>query len=114
MADYLDLTDAQRAQAKSIMEKEHATLKPLLEQLGQAHEQLFQLSTGGAFDEAKARAIAAQQSQTITDLIVQKARVESELVQILTPEQKTKMEQLHAKHLQRMQQHMDEQPPAEE
>jgi protein CpxP len=114
MADYLDLTDAQRTHAKAIMDKEKATAKPVMDQLRQAHEQLYQLATAPTFDEAKTRALAAQQSQAITELIVQRTRVESELVQILTPEQRTKMEQMHAKHLQHMQEHMNEQPPADE
>lgn len=89
-ADYLDLTDAQQAQIKQIMEKERPTVQPLIDQLRQAHQQLRQLEESGTFDEAKVRALAAQNSQAITELIVQKARIESEMLQVLTPEQKAK------------------------
>ena len=56
------------------------------------------INSNGAFDEAKVRAAASQQSQTMTDLIVEKARIHSQLFQILTPEQKTKMTKLMDKH----------------
>ena len=63
------------------------------------------------FDEARVRALATQQAQTMTEMIVQKARIESEMIQILTPEQKTKLNDLRAKHEQRMMKHMQEPPP---
>ena len=96
-ADYLNLTDGQQAQMKAVLEKEHATLKPLMQQLHQTRQQLRQYEEG-TFDEAKVRAVASQQSQTMTDLIVEKARIHSALFQILTPDQKTKMTQLMDKH----------------
>jgi protein CpxP len=113
MSDYLELTDAQRAQVKTILDQEHQNIKPLMEQMRQAHEQMHQLATASTFDEAKVRALAGQQSQVVTELMVRRAKIESQLVQILTPEQKAKMETLHAKHMQRMQEHAGEQPPAE-
>jgi Spy/CpxP family protein refolding chaperone len=42
----------------------------------------------------------------MTELFVQKARIHAELIQILTPDQKTKLQQLRAKHEARMQEHM--------
>ena len=87
----LDLTDAQRAQVKDIMAKEKPTLQPLMLQMAQGHQQLRQLVMSGNFDEAKVRDLAAQQTQTMTELTVQYARIASEMVQVLTPEQKTKL-----------------------
>jgi len=87
---YLDLSDAQQAQMKQILEKERPTMQPLLQQLGQGRQQLRQLEETDSFDEAKVRALVGQNSQNLTELIVQKARIESELFQVLTPEQRTK------------------------
>src|SRR5262249_53952811 len=92
-ARQLDLTETQQSQVKDIIAREKPTIKPLLLQLAQAHHQLRQFEESGNFDEAQVRALAAQQSQTITELIVQKARIESEMLQILTPEQKTKFKE---------------------
>jgi periplasmic protein CpxP/Spy len=102
---YLDLNDAQQAQAKEILAKEKPAIQPLLQQMMQGQQQLHQLAMSG-YDENKAREIAAQQGQTLTELSVQRARIESELVQILTPEQKTKLNEFFARHQQRMLQHL--------
>jgi len=105
-ADYLDLTDTQQAQAKEIIEKEKPALQPLVRQRLQAEKQLRELAMNGGFDEAKVRDIANQQAQVMTELTVQKARIESELLQLLTPDQKTKLNQFFDKHEQRMSRHL--------
>lgn len=111
-ADYLDLTDAQRAQMKDILSKEKPTMLPLVQQLAQAHQQMSQFEQAGSFDEAKVRALAAQQSQTMTELMVQKTRVKSELMAVLTPEQKDKMAKLEARRAARMQKHLQQKQSA--
>jgi Spy/CpxP family protein refolding chaperone len=98
----LDLTDAQQAQVKAIMTKEKPALQPLMLQVAQGHSQLRDLVMSGNFDEAKARELASQQTQIMTELTVQHARIASEMVQILTPEQKTKLNALINQHEQRM------------
>jgi Spy/CpxP family protein refolding chaperone len=112
-ADYLDLTDAQQAQMKQILEKEKPTIQPLLEQLGQGHQQLRQLEESGTFDESKVRALAAQNSQAMTELIVQKARIQSELIQVLTPDQKAKFTKFMDRRAERFHKWMNDsaQPP---
>jgi protein CpxP len=107
MFDYLDLSDAQRAQIKQIMEKEKPTLEPLFKQEMESHKQMMQLVQSG-FDEAKAQAIATQGAQIHAQLEVQHARVASEAYQVLTAEQKTKLAQFMAKREQRFEQHMQE------
>ena len=55
----LDLTDAQRAQAKEII-REKPTIQPLMLQMAQGHSQLGQLVMSGNFDEARVRELASQ------------------------------------------------------
>jgi periplasmic protein CpxP/Spy len=98
----LDLTDAQQAQIKAIMAKEKPTLQPLMLQMAQGHAQLRDLVMNGNFDEAKARELASQRTPVLTELAVQYARIGSEMVQVLTPEQKTKLTALINEHEQRM------------
>jgi len=107
-ADYLDLTDAQQAQVKDILAKEKPTIQPLIQQLAQAHQQISQFEQAGTFDEAKVRALAAQQSRNMTELLVQKARIKSELMTVLTPEQKDKMAKLEARRAARLQKHLQQ------
>ena len=102
-ADYLDLTDAQRTQIKDILTKERPTIRPLMQQLMQSHQQMRQLESAATFDETKIRTLATEQSQTMTELLVQKARIKSELLQVLTPDQKTKMAAFEARQEARLQ-----------
>ena len=111
-SDVLDLTDAQQAQMKAIMEKEKPNIQPLVKQLMQAHKDLSALEDSGTFDEAKVRALAAQNTQALTELIVQKARIHSEMIQVLTPDQKAKLESLKAKHAERMKEHASQEAPS--
>ncbi len=106
--DVLDLTQAQQDQVKAIMEKEKPVIQPLMKQLMQAHKDLSSLEDSGTFDEAKVRTLATQNVQTMTELVVQKARIHAELTQILTADQKTKLAQLKAKHEAHMQEHMQD------
>lgn len=110
-ADYLDLTDAQQDQIKQILAKEKPAIQPLLEQMSQSRHELRQLSQSGSFDEAKVRALATQQSAAMTELIVQKARIHSELFQVLTPEQKAKMVKFMDRKEQRFHKWMHPAPP---
>ena len=104
-ARYLDLTDAQRAQMKSVMHQERATMKPLMQQVHQLNQQLKPY-TEGAYDDVKVQALIAQQSQTLVQLKVHEARVHSELYQLLTPDQQAKMKEFEANREARMQKHM--------
>jgi periplasmic protein CpxP/Spy len=105
-SQYLDLTDAQQAQVKDILAKEQPNIQPLAQQLMQTHQQLRQMAESGSFDETKARAVVTQQSQTMIEVEVQKAHIASELFQVLTPDQKTKMDKFMSRHEQRMMKHM--------
>jgi protein CpxP len=101
-SDYLDATDAQRAQARQILDTERPKLKPLMEQMAEGHRQMSALVSDGNFDEAKVRALASQQAQAMTELMVQKARIHAQMVALLTPEQKAKL----TKFMERRQHHM--------
>lgn len=104
--DYLDLTDAQRTQMKAIMTKEKPTIQPLAKQLAQGNQQMRQLEEASTFDEASARSLANQQSATMAELMFQKARIKSELMQVLTADQKTKLTAFEARQQARFQKHL--------
>lgn len=112
MADVLDLTDAQQAQIKQIYINAKPTIKPLWQQEHQSHEAMMALITGGNFEAAKAQAIANQEAQIHAQLQVQHAQLAAQAYQVLTPEQKTKLAQVMAKHQQRMQERMQERSEA--
>jgi Spy/CpxP family protein refolding chaperone len=104
-ADYLNLSDAQQTQMKSIMEKEHPAIKPLMQQMHATRQQLHQYEEG-AYDEAKVRALAGQQAQTMVELTVAQTRIHNEMFQVLTTDQQSKMKEFEARREARMQKHM--------
>ena len=112
-AKSLNLTDEQKAQMKTIMQKEHASMKPLMQQMRQTHEALRQYEQG-TFDEAKVRALAAQQAQAHVEMTVAQTRIHNEMFQLLTPEQQTQLKTMQARHEARMQERMQghQSPPA--
>jgi protein CpxP len=98
MLKQLNLTSDQHSQVKAVWEKEKPAMEPLMQQMRQNHDAMKALEASGPFDESKTRALATQNSQTMVDLQVEHARIKSEIMQILTPEQKTKLAQLEANH----------------
>jgi protein CpxP len=110
-AKALNLTDDQKTQMKAIMQKEHPTMKPLMEQQHQIDLQLRQY-VEGTFDPVKVQALAAQKAQIQVQLTVAETRVHNELYQLLTPDQQSKLKEMEANHEARMQKHMQEAPPA--
>jgi protein CpxP len=112
MLRQLDLTTDQQAQVKAIWEKEKPAMQPLMQQMRQNHDAMKTLEASGPFDEAKTRTLATQNAQTMVELQVAHARIRSEIVAILTPDQKAKMAEIEASHQARMSKHMA--PPTEE
>lgn len=90
----LHLTDAQKAQVKTIMSEERPKIQALFKQLKAGRDQFDPLIKSGTFDEAKVRSIAKGQADTLVDLIVARERIKSRIYAILTPEQRTKAEKL--------------------
>jgi len=99
-----DLTDAQKTQIRQLFDSSRATVKPLWEQEMQVHQAMTQLITSGTFDEGKAQVIANQAAQVHGQLELQHARVESQAYQVLTAQQKSELNEIMARHQQRMQQ----------
>jgi Spy/CpxP family protein refolding chaperone len=115
-AKQLNLTDEQKAQFKTIMQKERPAMKPLFEQSHQIELQMRQYAEGTTYDEAKVRTLATQKANVQAELAVQETRIHNQLFQILTSEQQTKMKELEAQHEAHMEQHMQKPPapPSEE
>lgn len=103
MTKQLNLTEAQQTQIKSIMTGEKTKIKPMMQQLRQ-NQQAEDANVNGTFDENQARAFANKQAQLMTDLIVEKERMRSQVYAVLTPEQRQKALQL----MQERQQHRQE------
>jgi Spy/CpxP family protein refolding chaperone len=86
----LDLTTEQKAQVNSIIAAERTNVEPLFAQLKTNWQQMRAATAGRQFNEEQVRALAANQAQTITELLVVKERVKAKVYAVLTPEQRTK------------------------
>ena len=111
MLKQLDLTSDQKSQVKAVWEKEKPSLQPLMQQMRQNRSAMSALEASGPFDEAKVTALATQNSQTMIQLQVEHERIKSEIMQILTADQKAKLTQIQANRAARMSQHAP--PPAD-
>ena len=103
MTKQLNLTEAQQTQIKGILADEKTRIKPMMQQLRQ-NQQAEDANVNGSFDENQARTFANKQAQLMTDLIVEKERMRSQVYAVLTPEQRQKALQL----MQERQQHRQE------
>jgi periplasmic protein CpxP/Spy len=122
MLHELDLTDAQKAQVKTIMKATHATMKPLMLQMEQNRAALLAATANGAYDAAKIQVLANQQAQLQAAMIVNHEAVQHQIyTQVLTTEQQAKAEQLRTQaithineRLQKMANGTDTPPPPAE
>jgi protein CpxP len=99
----LDLTADQQQQVKSLVEAQRPALQGLMQQLASQRQQMLAATQNGQFDEAKVQAIAGQQGQTLANLIVLRQELQSKIYGLLTPEQRTKFDQMQQRRLEHMQ-----------
>ncbi|NHQ90150.1 Spy/CpxP family protein refolding chaperone [Janthinobacterium lividum] len=73
------------AQAPLLREQEKIAFK--------AHEQLRELAASSAYDDVKASALANTAAQAMAKISLQQARLEQQLLAVLTPEQRQQAQQ---------------------
>ena len=100
----LDLSSDQQAKVKEIFEANKGTVQPLREQLKANHDKLAAL--GGSFDEGQVNAIAKEQGELMSQMIVARQKVKSQIFAILTDDQKAKAAQLQKEMKQHFQDRM--------
>jgi protein CpxP len=99
----LNLADAQQQQVKSLVEAQRPALKGLMQQMASERAQMLAATQNGQFDAAKVQAIARQEGQTLASLIVVREELQSKIYTVLTPEQRTKFDQMQQRRLEHMQ-----------
>lgn len=89
----LDLTDAQKAQMKQIRENSRQSLQPLMQELHAKRQELRQASEGASFNESLAAQKLAEIAPLQAKLMGAQFKVHQDMLSVLTPEQKTKLEE---------------------
>jgi periplasmic protein CpxP/Spy len=103
----LNLTDAQRQQLHQMLQSDHSANKGLMLNLLNAQKALHEAIVKNPNDEATIRSLAATVGNAKIELTVQRAKIRSQIVGILTPEQKQKLAQLDQKRDSRLQKRID-------
>jgi periplasmic protein CpxP/Spy len=107
MAKALNLTDAQKAQIKSIMQANRTTNGPLMQQITQNRLAMLNATSNGAFDQAKVTALASQQAQLMAQMTVLKESTQHQIyTRVLTPEQRATADQMRQKQITRINERM--------
>ncbi len=99
----LNLTDAQQQQVKSLVDGQRPALKGLMQQMASQRAQMLAATQNGQFDAAKVQTLANQQGQALANLIVARQELQSRIYALLTPEQRTKFDQMQQRRLEHMQ-----------
>jgi periplasmic protein CpxP/Spy len=124
MLHELNLTDAQKAQVKQIMQANHATMKPLMLQMEQNRAALLAATANGAYDDkvqATIKTLASQQAALEAQMIINREAIQHQIyTTVLTSDQQAQAEQLRTQQLNRITQHLqkmangtDTPPPSE-
>ena len=91
----LGLTAEQQTQVKTLFEGMHSAEEARHTKRDELRKQLNEATKDGQFDETRVRAIANEQAALMADSLVEHERMKSKIYAILTPEQRTKAEELH-------------------
>jgi periplasmic protein CpxP/Spy len=92
----LNLTDDQKAKMKTIGQSFRESTKSLHEQLRAKRQELRQASEGGTFNEALATQKLQESAGLQAKLMGEQFRMRQQMLSVLTPEQKTQLEQKRA------------------
>ena len=94
----LNLTDAQKEQAKALFEAQRGVEEERHAKLEALHKQIEDATANGQFDEAVVRPLATQQAQLMTEQMLDHMRLHSKLFALLTTEQRAKASEMMKRH----------------
>jgi len=103
LARDLNLTDAQKAQVKSIMQANKASMKTVMQQMAQNRAAMLAATANGAYDPVKIQALATQRAQLEAAMTVNRESVQHQIyTQVFTADQQAKAEQLRTQEINRI------------
>jgi protein CpxP len=90
----LNLSEAQQDQIFKIHHDLEPAMREQMKQVRKAREDLRQIAMADKFDETRARQAADAQAKALSAMSVMRAQSMNRVRQILTPEQRSKMDQM--------------------
>ena len=97
----IELTEAQKASLKQLHQASRVRTQPVREQLRAKRQELRQAQSGGTFNEALAAQKLTETAGLQAKLMAERHRLHQESLALLTPEQRTQLEQRKAQREQR-------------
>lgn len=94
----LNLTEAQRDQMFKIHHEQEPAFREQMKKVRAARQDLHKLALADRYDEAAVRRAADAQAKAMSDLAVMHAQTMHRVRELLTPEQRAKMDQLGERH----------------
>lgn len=99
---HLDLTEAQKDQIKAIRQTSRDNTQAIREGMRETRKQIAELGTKGDLDLALLDQLATQQAEYHKQMIIERQKTKVQMLSVLTPEQKAKLEDLKAGARERM------------
>ena len=90
----LNLSDQQKEQIKTLMENNRTASQANFDKIRTFQEQLKAATENGTFNEDQVRQILTARSQVSIELELGRLRTDAAVINLLTPEQKTQLQQL--------------------
>jgi len=104
----IDLTAEQKTKVDELHKAAAPELQAAMKEAFEARRALHELTVSGSFDEAKAREIAQKGADAMARASVLKAKTHSQVLAVLTPEQRKELADKAEQRKERMEQRMQE------
>jgi protein CpxP len=93
----LNLTDTQKDQVRAIVDAQRDETRALADRARAARQALDEAASAETFNEGLVRDRAAELAAVDADIAVARANIHAQILQILTADQKTKLQELQAR-----------------
>jgi Spy/CpxP family protein refolding chaperone len=103
----LNLTDAQKAQIKTILQENRTTMKSVAQQMEQNRAAFLAATANGTYDAGKMQTLANQQARLQAAMTANREAIKHQIyTQVLTADQQAKVEQLRTQQINRINEHL--------
>jgi Spy/CpxP family protein refolding chaperone len=93
-AQYLALSTQQISAIQELMSKERSKLEPIMAQFRTTQQELLAATQSGQSDDKKVQSLADAQARLLTKLIAANWRLQSEVAELLSPQQREKLDEV--------------------
>jgi Spy/CpxP family protein refolding chaperone len=94
LAQYLGLNTQQVSAIQDLMSKERSKLQPLIAQFRTTQQELLATTQNGQSNNKKVQSLADAQAHLLTKLIAADWRLQADLGELLSPEQRKKLDEV--------------------